>query len=102
MTLDELRRAVDLLPAESTITLKVETLRAALSSIPSGPVLETSHEAPEERWLTATEVAAMLNVSPRWCYDHKKDLGAKRLSRRCTRFAASAVERRLARRAATV
>jgi hypothetical protein len=58
--------------------------------------------APEaaEEWLTAEQCAKQLNVSVRWCYDHAAELGAKRLSRRCVRFSARAVAKRMARKSA--
>ena len=51
-----------------------------------------------DEWLTADECAARLHVSPRWCYDHAQQLGVKKLSRRCVRFSARAVQRHMARR----
>jgi len=54
--------------------------------------------APPERWLTAAQVAPLLGVSDRWCYDHAEQLGGKRLSRRCMRFSEVAVRRYLERR----
>jgi predicted DNA-binding transcriptional regulator AlpA len=47
-----------------------------------------------DRLLTADEAAARLGVSVRWCYDHAAELGVRKLSRRCVRFSAAAVERR--------
>jgi hypothetical protein len=48
-----------------------------------------------DRLLSADEVAQLLGVSRRWAYDHFDVLGGRRLSRRCVRFSAAAVERRL-------
>lgn len=48
--------------------------------------------------LSAEDVAKRLGTSTRWVYDHADQLGVKRLSRRCVRFAASAVARYAERR----
>ena len=43
------------------------------------------------RHLTADEVAKLLGMSPKWCYDHAAALGAVRLSGRAVRFPEKAV-----------
>lgn len=52
------------------------------------------------RHLTARDVADMLGVSEKWCYDHADELGAVKLSVGCVRFPAKAVGRFLSRRKA--
>jgi hypothetical protein len=89
---------VELLPAGASVTLPREALLAALEDTAIRPAVPDEPAADPERWLTADEVAAMLQTSPRWCYDHAKQLGAKKLSRRCVRFSSLAVARHLARR----
>src|SRR5438105_3734669 len=100
MRFDELWRAVQPLPAGTTITLAVEHLRAALADGASRlPNDSTSTEEPSpERWLTAEQVGELLQKSPRWCYDHRKALGGHKLTGRCTRFSSRAVERFLERK----
>ena len=75
-----------------------EALLAALEES-AQPLAATGHvEIEPERWLTADEVATLLQTSTRWCYDHAKQLGAKKLSRRCVRFSSLAVARYMGRR----
>lgn len=57
-----------------------------------------AESAAPDRWLTAAQVAKLLETSQRWVYDHADELGAKRLSRRCVRFSEVAVRRHLERR----
>lgn len=94
MTLADLRRALELLPPGSSLTLPRDELLAVIGSDPTPPA--PADDA--EQWLTAEECAALLNVSARWCYDHAAQLGARRLSRRCVRFSSRAVARHMARR----
>jgi hypothetical protein len=96
MTLTDLCRAVELLPAGAAVTLTRDELLAALRSASAPPIPTPASEEPET-WLTAEECARLLNVSKRWCYDHADELGGKRLSRRCTRFSSRAVARYLGR-----
>jgi len=104
MTLADLRRAAELLPAGSSLTLPREALLAALEGSENGNGAGATHAKPpasnevDEQWLTAEQVAELLHVSQRWCYDHEDTLGAKRLSRRCVRFSSRAVQRYMARR----
>ena len=69
--------------------------RGRLTGASTEAVTPTSES---DEWLTADECAARLHVSPRWCYDHAQQLGVKKLSRRCVRFSARAVQRHMARR----
>jgi hypothetical protein len=99
VTLAELRQALELLPNGALLTLPRDALLEALAV--DRPEISPAREAlpePAEEWLTAEQCAELLNVSPRWCYDHAKELGARKLSRRCVRFSSRAVSRRLARR----
>ena len=99
MTLADLRRAAELLPAGASIALPREALLAALEeSIVSVAAPTTALIGEEDQSLTAEEVAQRLQVSTRWVYDHGEQLGARHLSRRCVRYSARAVTRYLARR----
>ena len=100
MTLDDLRRAAELLPAGALLTLPRDALLDALSAnvLDAQPTTAQANGAEPVRWLTAEECAEILHVSARWCYDHAVDLGARRLSRRCVRFSSRAVARYMARR----
>lgn len=46
-----------------------------------------------DRHLTAQEVAKLLGVGQKWCYEHRVDLGGVRLSNGCVRFPEKAVRR---------
>jgi hypothetical protein len=101
LTLDDLRRAAELLPPGASLTLPREALLTALSveTRPETPAESPQTEAGDaEKWLTADECADLLHVSARWCYDHGQQLGVRRLSRRCVRFSSRAVARYMARR----
>jgi hypothetical protein len=102
MTLADLRRAAELLPPGSAVTVPREALLAALTETApaSNGTGHADHDrtADVEQWLTADEVAERLHVSPRWAYDHGEQLGARHLSRRCVRFSSRAVDRYKARR----
>jgi hypothetical protein len=103
MTLADLRRAAELLPAGSAVTLPREALLAALDGSENGNGTATASPKPpanddvDDQWLTAEQVAELLHVSARWAYDHAKILGARHLSRRCVRFSSRAVRRYMAR-----
>ena len=97
MTLGDLRNMALLLPPGAAVTLPREALLAALEDAPAAAPASADVEEPE-RWLTAGEVANMLQTSNRWCYDHAKKLGARKLSRRCVRFSSRAVAAYMARR----
>lgn len=96
MTLDDLRRATELLPSGSSLTLMRDALLEALTT--NATAAEQPVAPADEEMLTVTQAAARLNVSTRWCYDHGKELGVRKLSRRCVRFSARAVDRYLSRR----
>lgn len=87
--LDDIRRAAELLPAGSMLTLSRESLLAAIDQSP------TTQDAPSEpdRTLTAAEVATLLRVRLRWVYLHYDKLGGRHLSPRCVRFSERAVKR---------
>jgi hypothetical protein len=70
---------------------------AELRPLAGGNITAVS-ERPPDRMLTAAQVAKILEVSVRWVYDHKQELGGKRLSRRCLRFSETTVRRYLERR----
>lgn len=111
MTLAELREVIVRLPDGASLLLP----KAALAEVagdgladgtsapaPAGfqsgrdttaPTAHTHDPAPP--MLTAKQVADRLATSLRWVYDHQRDLGGKRLSRRCLRFPESAVRRHI-------
>lgn len=98
MTADDLRRAAELLPPGASVTLPREALLEALGAKGPALVADASPRSEPDHWFTAEETATKLNVSVRWCYDHADQLGVRRLSRRCVRFSARAVERHMNRR----
>jgi hypothetical protein len=95
MILDDLRRALELLPPTASVTLPRDVLLTALRF--QRPAEPKRPDEPE-RWLTANDCAELLNVSARWCYEHGDELGIRRLSRRCVRFSSHAVARYMRRR----
>lgn len=95
-TLADLRRAAELLPPGSAVSIPREALLAALGESPTN-ALPSRQDTPET-WMTAEEAAEKLHVSPRWVYDHGDKLGGKHLSRRCVRFSSLAIDRYLARK----
>ena len=65
MTLADLRRAAELLPPGSSVMVPREALLAALEES-AQPLAATGHvEIEPERWLTADEVATLLQTSTR-------------------------------------
>jgi hypothetical protein len=94
MTHAELLAALTVLPTTSRVEFEVADLLAAVRETALTPA------APEqpETWMTAKEVGAMLGTSSRWAFDHQKELGGRKLSRKCVRFSSRAVQRHLARR----
>lgn len=100
--LADLRRAAELLPPGSSVTVPREALLAALNDGDNADVDQgdtpAREQASAEQWLTAEEAAELLHVSARWVYDHGDKLGVRRLSRRCVRFSSRAVARYSARR----
>ena len=97
MTLDDLRRAAELLPSGSSLTLPRDVLLDALKTCQPDFPAPVQPDAADE-WLTVAQVMTRLNVKKRWCYDNAKQLGAKKFSRRCVRFSARAVAKHTARR----
>lgn len=99
MTPDEMRRAVEVLPDSATLLLSVGELRAALTAAapPADVSAKPNDDRPREEWLTTEQVAAKLNVTPRWVYGRREQLGGVRVSHRCIRFSPRAVERFLQR-----
>ena len=95
MTLAELRRAVELLPPGTALTLPREALLEALNGAEPP---DTGIADAGARLLSPTEVAERFGTSVRWVYDHADQLGGRRLSRRCLRFPEAAVRRYLERR----
>jgi hypothetical protein len=100
MTLTDLRRALELLPAGAALTLSRESLLEALGGTigMTAPDIAPAPPADVEEWLTAEQAAKLLNTSTRWVYDHGQSLGVRKLSRRCVRFSSRAIARRMARR----
>lgn len=100
LSLTDLRRAAELLPPGSSVTVPREALLAALDDEVASPPVGNGDATPAaaEQWLTAEEAAELLHVSARWVYDHGDKLGVRRLSRRCVRFSSRAVGRYSARR----
>lgn len=97
MTGDKLRAALELLPPTATLTLSRDELLEALGPSPDIGSMAAPIPAPDTM-LTAEQVAAQLNTSERWVYDHAEKLGVKRLSRRCVRFSSAAVARFMSKR----
>lgn len=93
MTRDELRAALEALPPGTSLTLPREALLEVLGTPPAA---KAQPAAPDE-WLSADAVAQRLDVTRRWVYDHTRELGGRRLTRRCVRFSAAAVRRYLER-----
>lgn len=65
MTLDDLRRAAELLPAGSSLTLSREAILEALATT---PVADPAAVPVADRWLTAQDVAQRLHCSVRHVY----------------------------------
>jgi hypothetical protein len=100
MTLAErLRDLAALLPDDGSVTLPVRDLKAWIAADDLAPAGTAAvAEVGADEWLTAQQCAEQLHVTPRWVYDHAAELGGRRLSRRCVRFSARALARRLARK----
>lgn len=96
MKRDDLRRALELLPPGTSLSLDRDALLEALAGEAAAPTAPLA-AVPADDLLSAAEVAARFKVSKRWCYDHQKDLGAVHLSTRAVRFPARKVEQFLAR-----
>ncbi len=97
MTLVEhLLAMVEAVPPGGAVTLPRDWLAVLLDAQP--PDAETTSPPVQDEMLTAAQVAARLNVTRRWVFDHRDVLGGKQLSRRCVRFPDSAVRRYFERR----
>ena len=82
-TLDDLRRAAELLPPGATLTLTRESFLAAFNGNGIGgasrvqpietAVLPTGNTEPD-RLLSAKEVAERMGTSKRWVYAHRRNL----------------------------
>ena len=72
MTLDELRQAVEALPAGASVTLTVAELREALHENGAADHVPNSGSRPD-RLLTARDAADRLGASVRYVYAHRGD-----------------------------
>jgi len=90
--IDRLRALAESVPPGGSVTIPRDWLAGELSSTDVGPIAPAKEAS--ERLLTADEAATRLGVSVRWVYDHAHEIGVRRLSRRCVRFAEAAVDRR--------
>lgn len=97
MTLADLRTALEILPAGTSLLLSRDELLTAIAATSPTSASAASPD-PSDEMLTVEDAAKRIGVSKRWCYDHAKEIGGKKLSRRCVRFSSRAVERYLARR----
>lgn len=96
-----LRESVAGLPVGTGITLIREILLDVLDdALPAGSKVAPLPAPPPggDQFLSAPQVAARIGCSRRWCYDHWRELGGVRLSRRCLRFSEAAVAKFLARK----
>lgn len=97
MTRSELRQSLALLPPDAVLSLTCGVLLAVLDEAPETPA-QPPVARDSDTWLTAAETGARLGVSARWCYDHAAQLGVRKLSHKCVRFSARAVDRYMTRR----
>jgi predicted DNA-binding transcriptional regulator AlpA len=81
-------------PVANVYRLILEELRPLVPEESNG---SAARPPVAERLLAADQVAELLGTTVRWVYAHAAELGARHLSRRCVRFAESAIRRRLAR-----
>lgn len=78
------QRAKDAEAMKATAPI-ADVLRVVLSELEA--IGATPAPAATDRMLTAQEAAPLLGVTPRWLYDHARQLPfARRLSRKCLRF----------------
>ncbi|MFN2566139.1 MAG: helix-turn-helix domain-containing protein [Gemmatimonadaceae bacterium] len=97
VTLNELRRAAQLLPAGTLVAIPREALLAALEgdgdAKPSREAA-TPGEADTDRWLKAREAAKRLGVSVRYVYAHRRSFPfAKELPGGAVRFSERGLRR---------
>ena len=85
------------LSVDSEVTIPVRDLRDWIAEDGSLIPVDPPTDSNPDRWLTVDECAALLGVSPRWCYDHPRELGQKKLSPRCVRFSEKTITRYMAR-----
>jgi predicted DNA-binding transcriptional regulator AlpA len=103
-TLDDLRRAAELLPPGASLTLSRESLLAALNGGGSNGKVDISTEistpaVDAERWLSAKDVAERLDVSPRYVYAHRRSFPfTKELPGGAIRFSERGLRRWMERR----
>lgn len=91
MTLDDLRRALEVLPAGTSLTLPRDEL---LRAIAEAPRVDIGVAVDAERWLSAEDVAKLLGVSKRYVYAHVPDFPfAKRLPGGGVRFSDRGLQR---------
>ena len=96
MTLAELRRAVELLPPGTALTLPREALLEALTDGADSPAPIPAREP--ERLLTASEVAERLGCSTRYVYAKADSFPfTRRLASRVVRFSLRGLEQWLSR-----
>jgi hypothetical protein len=95
MTHAELVAALSVFSPETAITFRAGEL---LDAIREAPLVRAPEPEQPETWLTAKQVAEMLGTSARWAFDHQRELGGRKLSRKCVRFSSRSVRRYLAKR----
>jgi excisionase family DNA binding protein len=94
-TLADLRRAIEALPAGSSITLPRDALLQAINGNGAAPKPEPEQA---DRLLTVTEVAKRLDVSRRYVYGHIDEFPfVRRLGPKTLRFSERGLDKWLAR-----
>jgi predicted DNA-binding transcriptional regulator AlpA len=95
LSLVGLRRAAELLPPGSSLTIPREALLELVEGDPP-PLLEPS--GTPDRMLNAAEAAGLLCVAPRWLYRHAGSLPfTRRIGRKALRFSEQGLHRWLER-----
>jgi predicted DNA-binding transcriptional regulator AlpA len=94
MSMAALRKIIELLPPDATLTLPCSQLRAALAEEPPHASSQKTSAPENDRWLTAEEVGAALGMSRRWVYARAKDFPfTKRLPGAPMRFSEAGLRR---------
>jgi predicted DNA-binding transcriptional regulator AlpA len=94
VTLAGLRRAAELLPPGSSLSIPREALLALAETEPA----VVSVSAAPDRLLDVTEAAALLCVAPRWLYRHASNLPfTRRIGAKALRFSERGLHRWLER-----